>query len=1181
MNTDQRQCLPVAALFIREQIREVPIYGKGVAPGYYYDDKTQYISPAKDVECIQTKTIGHVKFDIQGKNIVKFLAKGVSKAQTWAKDYVKENPHDVMLIKGSKILEKRALEVPRDSERWRVLSVLHKYHADLLICFSEEISKDLLEIFKSHLNSIVNNAECSVLPQSFVNKFQSGYVYPQFLGPGIRFEKLMYGINEFCSLVQNAKVSTVPVSARVKAPCVRLANDKFVSSQEPVSDELKSNLRPGLNVVSRTESNASSSEDNLPKVHFDENQKKVGIGHGVTKSNVMKSETVNTPGQNVGRGRGTMTGRGKSIVAPGFLNDKDTRIKNAENRTREPVEVALDREMQKLQNSLGKEEKSFNEKYEERKEIGMGSDRTYRQPVWSNSSCGSYHQNKDCRASHYNGSERLRGGCGQVSTRSPSNQVIVQEEIQKDRVFHEATSFSQCDLANGEATATNVVECSKKLEDNAKKPDSDTLKLENILSEDSSSPKNNSVEKSESGAQKSNKSKKTSVPESEFSRSSVHKPDVNTRGLVKKEMGSGTKLHELNDTKPERNAGKSENTKKVTTSRAVKKKEVTAKEHTSNNRVLATAQKFENAPKNVDPKKVIKNGNVKTWNTAETEKCKNPKKEANPKKELLEDKVKNQGKNTTNVTQNKQKLYQGFGCDDEDEESSLLKISNQKICTGMRSNKCKEQLQMKSTFLEATQTHDDLILGFQRKYYGVVNDSSLEKVILLLGASGSGKTTLINLAANYFKEKKDVDEGLYHVVPTSPTSNITAYTFCSAIDEIPITIIDTPGLNDSSGAELQEHVQALKTFLANASANDFQIHAIGFVAQAYLVRLTSSERLVMDYVSSLFGRGVKDHLVTLVTFADNQDSPPVVEAMKNYGVDFKLSLKFNNSALHNSKVDDVDDIDRVYWRVCWRNWKKCLKVLRDLPPLSASTMKAVQSEVFASTVLKSAERNLRVSLRAFFAISEEDRIMSKEASEVCAEIWNLAAVLQHFKGLNVSHGGILAEFAREICKTQKKSPEENVFFLSLNRENPLVVSGLEVMRIMAPVYKEAKTWHKESNSVSRNVTLWTYCHNCMKEHTMKREASQGFFKKLTGPSEEVLLLKCNECKCLGEVHGVCKTKSPFHPDEVLSRTCAALRKIIAQYSISNFPVSEFWFLKFLIKFSTLNIMNLFVRFSII
>lgn len=602
-----------------------------------------------------------------------------------------------------------------------------------------------------------------------------------------------------------------------------------------------------------------------------------------------------------------------------------------------------------------------------------------------------------------------------------------------------------------------AVEFSRKLDgDIAKTPDSDTLKFENIQSEDRSSKKNG-VEKSESVAQKSKKPKKTSVPESEFSESSVHRPDVSTRELVKREIGPGNEIHKLNHKKPEINTRKSENTKKDTTSRissgAIKKKEVASKEHNLSNRLPETAQKSENATKNVGPKREIKNGNVKTWDTAE--KCKNPKKEADPKHELRELEVKSQGRKAPNVSQNKQKLYQGLGCDDEDEESSLLKIGNQKIFTDMRNKKCKEQHQMKSTFLEATKTHDDL-LGFQRKYYGVINDSSLEKVILLLGASGSGKTTIVNLAANYFKEKKSADEELCHVVSTSPTSDITAYTFCSAVDEIPITIIDTPGLNDSSGAEVQDHIQALKTFLANASANDFQIHAIGFVAQAYLVRLTSSERLVMDYVSSLFGQGVKDHLITLVTFADNQDSPPVVEAMRNYGVGFKLSLKFNNSALHNSKADEVDDIDRVYWRVCWRNWKKCLKLLRDLPPLSASTMKAVQNEVFASTVLKSAERDLRVGLKTFFDFSEKARIMSKEASQVCAEVWNLATVLHHFRGLNSSPESILTELALEICKTQQTPAEENVYFLSLIREKPLVVSGLEVIRIMVPVYKEAR-----------------------------------------------------------------------------------------------------------------------------
>lgn len=99
------------------------------------------------------------------------------------------------------------------------------------------------------------------------------------------------------------------------------------------------------------------------------------------------------------------------------------------------------------------------------------------------------------------------------------------------------------------------------------------------------------------------------------------------------------------------------------------------------------------------------------------------------------------------------------------------------------------------------------------------------------------------------------------------------------------------------------------------------------------------------------------------------------------------------------------------------------------------------------------------------------------------------------------------------------------------------------------------------STVLRNV-MWAYCLSCEQEHIMQRLESQGFLKKLTGPGEDVLAFKCTKCKCPGDVHGVCETKSPFHPDAVLSRTCVALRKIIAQYSIPKFPVSELWFLKF-------------------
>ncbi|KAG7163328.1 putative AIG1 family-like protein [Homarus americanus] len=281
--------------------------------------------------------------------------------------------------------------------------------------------------------------------------------------------------------------------------------------------------------------------------------------------------------------------------------------------------------------------------------------------------------------------------------------------------------------------------------------------------------------------------------------------------------------------------------------------------------------------------------------------------------------------------------------------------------------------------------------GMKRKYYGVLSEKK-PKTIILLGASGSGKTTLVNFVANYFSGVKSADGEVVHVVGNSNdvrsrTTSITAYTFCSGANDTPFTIIDTPGLNDSSGAEVRDHIQSLKTFLANAASQNLEVHVIGFVAQAHLVRLTSSERLVMDYVSTLFGQDITEHFVTFVTFSDYQEIPPVVEAMKNYGVKCNLFLKFNNSAISNNKTDEVDDLDRVYWKIGCKSWKKVVKSLENLPALSVNAMKTVQNEMYATTVIETAERNLRAELKAYITYSKGLEHQDKEV--ICTGIKTL------------------------------------------------------------------------------------------------------------------------------------------------------------------------------------------------
>ncbi|XP_069170060.1 uncharacterized protein [Procambarus clarkii] len=411
--------------------------------------------------------------------------------------------------------------------------------------------------------------------------------------------------------------------------------------------------------------------------------------------------------------------------------------------------------------------------------------------------------------------------------------------------------------------------------------------------------------------------------------------------------------------------------------------------------------------------------------------------------------------------------------------------------------------------------------GMERKFYGNSISNLKEKVVILLGASGSGKTTLVNFIANYFQGAKAADDMLVYVDANSssakPTTTITAYTFCTDENHAPITVIDTPGLNDSSRKEVND----IKQFLANAASHKIDIHAIGFVVQAHLVRLTSSERLILDYVSSLFGQSVAHHLIMFVTAADNQEIPPVVEAMRNCNIKSKTFFKFNNSATNN-KVQEIDEFDRLYWRMGYKSWKKCLKLLLDLPQLSVNTFKALQNKVYSGKVIESAARDLKEELNNFVHLCKDHKYLTKEAFEKCEQVWELAVVFNHLvctQESGVSNvESILQVFAIEVCINNSFNSNECIDLLFLVRSKSLLAAGMGVISSMGPLYENAKKYHIPKHD--KQVPSILHCARCKDDHQITREVYSGLMSYIPGlgKSREIITFKCTKCDCDGSLH---------------------------------------------------------------
>ena len=507
--------------------------------------------------------------------------------------------------------------------------------------------------------------------------------------------------------------------------------------------------------------------------------------------------------------------------------------------------------------------------------------------------------------------------------------------------------------------------------------------------------------------------------------------------------------------------------------------------------------------------------------------------------------------------------------------------------------------------------------GMTRNYYRAASSNVEEKVILLLGASGSGKTTLLDFVANYFEGVKTPDPEKIVVVSNRTKANeIIAYTFYDEKDtNSVITIIVTPGLNDSSGSEIRENVNSLKTFLANTATHNIKIHLVGFVVQAHIVRLTSTERLVMDYVSTIFGESVKENVITLISFADLQASPPVVEAITAYGMNIKHFFKFNNAVLNNAS-DEIDELDKVYWRTGFKSWKKVMKILKDVQPLSAKTMSTIQKDVYTKASGENSLNQLNDGMLEFISMKKQGIIEKVRKSS--HNVWNLATIVHHLlkdssEGSATVENLLLESLKKAYGSNKRMEIEMSLKALSYYSPRGAEVCTREIIHSIYPVYsKYVKTKDKDNEidiSIIVNSEKWklVYCYDCSGYHIMEQsQGVLGSIKKLTAytksssqsqvHTQELLdntkkhraytkpsslslskldsrtqpSYKCNDCNCPDAHHVNKPIKLPrsFGEDDVIKillHTKDRLKKVSEEYALPDSNLTEKCLLNFLMN----------------
>ena len=272
-----------------------------------------------------------------------------------------------------------------------------------------------------------------------------------------------------------------------------------------------------------------------------------------------------------------------------------------------------------------------------------------------------------------------------------------------------------------------------------------------------------------------------------------------------------------------------------------------------------------------------------------------------------------------------------------------------------------------------------------------------EFVVMVVGATGSGKTTLINGIVNYifgvdmhhnFRFKLITDEG-GRSQAKSQTKNITAYTIHKHDGSrfpYTLTIIDTPGFGDTEGLERDREISAdIKEFFSMPSPTGIdQIHAVAFVTQASIARLTATQRYIYDSILSIFGVDIGPNIFLMVTFADGA-KPAVLEAVKEAAIPFQKSFKFNNSALFGEEDESEDDGEfrSMFWRMGEKSFGKFFQELLTMPPRSLQlTQEVLEERERLKVIMQGIQQDMHINLSKIDELDQEQHILDQHKADV-------------------------------------------------------------------------------------------------------------------------------------------------------------------------------------------------------
>ena len=193
--------------------------------------------------------------------------------------------------------------------------------------------------------------------------------------------------------------------------------------------------------------------------------------------------------------------------------------------------------------------------------------------------------------------------------------------------------------------------------------------------------------------------------------------------------------------------------------------------------------------------------------------------------------------------------------------------------------------------------------------------SEMKKAFMLLGMTGTGKTTFIDALINFIFDIRYQDENRLRLVSLtkeekrkqgqqaqSQTDSIVVYNIKALPGmniDFDLTIIDSPGFGDTRGVEYDKKLmQNIEDLFKSKKIKS--LDGIGFVAKAGDARLTAQQRYIFESVLHIFGKNVKENLLSVLTCYDGH-SVNILDSFEEADMNFVDNFPVNSEAMLQPK----------------------------------------------------------------------------------------------------------------------------------------------------------------------------------------------------------------------------------------------------------------------------------------